>query len=984
MNRLIAILFLLASVIGIRSANIDLRALNTNQFTTNIPSAGYVGIKGYGVTNVPGTNINISAGGSITFTTNGPNITIGVTGLGQATNVFLIAGTNINIITNGSGTWTISAKDNFWVTNIADGAIQNLNGSAGVIHIGSVNQSDYWKSPNSLLSFGDVGNTGNGSTFIVDDVAGHVVANVPYIGDGTYLTNLNGTNIDIAYNGGLVANSNGVHRVTVSINTNVIQSIATNVVSQNAVTGSVSVAMTGDSIIFSNTVPGSPVVNTGTLVPGLLKQGDNKVLSGPITGANATPTFRSLAAEDLPVVAGSNVTLTTNANVLTIASTGGGGGTVTTNFATTNSNSGLTNAISSIISNQTPNFINGTTNQFAKFSPNTNTVGDSILSETTSNFVDLKAGGGAGTTPNGSSAAGYRVYGTFTNATGFKRLDLDWSVSDQAFRVLADVGSGVPNGQAPVLEIGASNVTWAVNTLGTLYPMSDNNYNLGGVSGRIKNVWVGTGGIQGAIGSLANPNYTVVGGAGGWYDTGDTIGFTGASSGEKFRMVKAGGVGGSYFHIGANPLVGSPSGVTVQDSYWLSVGPGIWQAGTNRTTTSNTNIIQGSGATGNNTPGGDLIIAGGPSTGSNASGKIFLATGGSGAATSTQNTLTNRMEVDPVDGKVIIYSNLVVNGSTTFGALTASSLNVASLTVTNPDNTIWIMSSNGIGTNTTLYSGTNYGSVGKTNLSWMDPNGWHNTNSGAANWGTDIGKGGITNLGMHQTATMRITNPTNATTIVNLGLDANGNVSTNASAIGGSGSQVYSNQTLNVAGTANQITSSAGAQDLTVNRTVTLSLPDPLVPPGALTPAGVITGNGSGVTNVWIRQTISGGYANQAGSSANKFLPLNGMMNTAGGSANLFSSLLPSGGYLSNLVVYVSAVFPTTTNIVFNVQTNTPPSNPVDSLLTCTLLGGYAYTNDSVHSVILTTNVTYSQMRFICSAVLPTQGLGWSVEWWHQ
>jgi hypothetical protein len=61
--------------------------------------------------------------------------------------------------------------------------------------------------------------------------------------------------------------------------------------------------------------------------------------------------------------------------------------------------------------------------------------------------------------------------------------------------------------------------------------------------------------------------------------------------------------------------------------------------------------------------------------------------------------------------------------------------------------------------------------------------------------------------------------------------------------------------TITVAGTANQITSSAGAQDLSANRTATLSLPSTLIAPGTFT-ANIITnnglyyGNGAALTNI--------------------------------------------------------------------------------------------------------------------------------------
>ncbi len=69
-----------------------------------------------------------------------------------------------------------------------------------------------------------------------------------------------------------------------------------------------SVGMTGDGIIYSPTVPGSPTTTSGTLTPQLLTQSSNKVLAGPGSGQAATPTFRSLVAGDLPATISSNTT----------------------------------------------------------------------------------------------------------------------------------------------------------------------------------------------------------------------------------------------------------------------------------------------------------------------------------------------------------------------------------------------------------------------------------------------------------------------------------------------------------------------------------------------------------------------------------------------------------------------------------------------------------------------------------------------------
>ncbi len=65
-------------------------------------------------------------------------------------------------------------------------------------------------------------------------------------------------------------------------------------------TGVTSVAMTGDNIIFSTSITGSPITSTGTLIPALKTQVKNRVLAGPATGSDATPTFRVLVSDDVP------------------------------------------------------------------------------------------------------------------------------------------------------------------------------------------------------------------------------------------------------------------------------------------------------------------------------------------------------------------------------------------------------------------------------------------------------------------------------------------------------------------------------------------------------------------------------------------------------------------------------------------------------------------------------------------------------------
>ena len=64
------------------------------------------------------------------------------------------------------------------------------------------------------------------------------------------------------------------------------------------------------------TISGSPVTTSGTLVETLNTQAKNTFLGGPISGANATPTFRGLNSADIPVPGSTGDILYNNGGVL--------------------------------------------------------------------------------------------------------------------------------------------------------------------------------------------------------------------------------------------------------------------------------------------------------------------------------------------------------------------------------------------------------------------------------------------------------------------------------------------------------------------------------------------------------------------------------------------------------------------------------------------------------------------------------------------
>ena len=73
-------------------------------------------------------------------------------------------------------------------------------------------------------------------------------------------------------------------------------------------TGGTAVASVGLSAPAIFSVSGSPVTTTGTLTFDWVAVAANKILSGPTSGGSATPTFRSLVADDIPGLPWSKIT----------------------------------------------------------------------------------------------------------------------------------------------------------------------------------------------------------------------------------------------------------------------------------------------------------------------------------------------------------------------------------------------------------------------------------------------------------------------------------------------------------------------------------------------------------------------------------------------------------------------------------------------------------------------------------------------------
>ncbi len=168
---------------------------------------------------------------------------------------------------------------------------------------------------------------------------------------------------------------------------------------------------------------------------------------------------------------------------------------------------------------------------------------------------------------------------------------------------------------------------------------------------------------------------------------------------------------------------------------------------------------------------------------------------------------------------------------------------------------------------------------------------------------------------------------------------------------------------------------------------------------GNLNTAGTVAatngfiGDGSKITGVWVKEILSGGAMGGTIGTGDKFAPVSFGLAAVNSTQGQIAHQLPLGGYLSNLVVYVGSGVPTTTNIVFCVQTNAAIlSAPADSAMTCTYLGNTVYrsTNDSTHAIALGSTMgvlSVGDLRINASSILNLNNpisLSWTVEWWHQ
>jgi hypothetical protein len=103
---------------------------------------------------------------------------------------------------------------------------------------------------------------------------------------------------------------------------------------------------------------------------------------------------------------------------------------------------------------------------------------------------------------NGTNVQSHYVYGTYTDASNYERLAATYVPGDGYFELLGQkLGTGAQHG---ICLGGTGACNWAVDILGTLKPFTDNTKDIGGVTLRPRDVYVGRNLIMSSTASRYN------------------------------------------------------------------------------------------------------------------------------------------------------------------------------------------------------------------------------------------------------------------------------------------------------------------------------------------------------------------------------------------------------------------------------------------------------------------------------------------------
>jgi len=264
--------------------------------STNIVWAQFSGSGTYSA----GTGLSLTGN---TFANTGVLTNVAGTGISVsgATGNVTISNTGVTSVANGTGISVSGATGGVTITNTG---VTSVAGTAGNITVSASTGVVTF----NLAAAGTAGTYGTITTDAFGRVtSGSVVSGVA--NGGTGLSSLGTANQILGVNAGATA----LEYKTVTAGTGISISNGAGSITINN-TGVTSVGLSLPSIF---TVTGSPVTTTGTLTGTLATQAANTFLVGPVSGAAATPTFRTVGIDEL-----SDVVITTPSTNQVIAYNG--------------------------------------------------------------------------------------------------------------------------------------------------------------------------------------------------------------------------------------------------------------------------------------------------------------------------------------------------------------------------------------------------------------------------------------------------------------------------------------------------------------------------------------------------------------------------------------------------------------------------------------------------------------------------------------
>lgn len=245
--------------------------------SANSPNFNIVGSGNTGIFSPAPSQIAFTAGGYevMNFISAASSVNYLQTSANSTGNAPIIAAlgndANIGILLQPKGIGAVGIPNAVILGGTIDGTV--IGGSTAAAIAGTTITGTSFVGPLTGNVMGNV--TGNLTGNVTGDVSGNAGTVTTINGRISQGTNITITGTGSAGSPYLISSSNGGGTVT-------------------------SVAMTGDNVIFTTSVAGSPITASGTLIPTLKTQTANTILAGPTTGSAATPTFRALVAADLP------------------------------------------------------------------------------------------------------------------------------------------------------------------------------------------------------------------------------------------------------------------------------------------------------------------------------------------------------------------------------------------------------------------------------------------------------------------------------------------------------------------------------------------------------------------------------------------------------------------------------------------------------------------------------------------------------------